>query len=124
MAKTMPLPDGWKVIRAEVHNGEKAADISVSFTDGNGPCPQCGSDSCVHGHRRRKWRHLDLLEHQAWVICDVPRVSCTEHGAVQMVVRCADANSRFTERFECRVIDWLKEASMSAVARNVRPTWD
>jgi len=124
IAKTMPLPDGWKVTRAVVHDGEKVVDIFISFTGGDGPCPKCGSTSRVHDHRRRKWRHLDLLEHQAWIVCDVPRVNCAEHGVGQMVVPWADAYSRFTERFECRVIDWLKETSMSAVARNLRLTWD
>ena len=36
----------------------------------------------------------------------------------------ADAYSRFTRGFECRVIDWLLESSASAVARNISLSWD
>lgn len=124
IAKTMPLPSGWRVTRAEVRDGEKVVDIYVSFVQNEGPCPECGISSRAYDTRRRTWRHLDLLEHQAWIVCDVPRVDCPEHGVGQIHVPWADAYSRFTERFECRVIDWLREASMSAVARNLGLTWD
>lgn len=124
IARTMPLPDGWEVTQAEVRDGEKVVDIHVSFTEPEGPCPTCSAASRAHDTRRRIWRHLDLLDHQAWIVCDVPRVKCIEHGVGQMVVPWADAYSRFTERFECRVIDWLKEASLAAVARNTGLSWD
>ena len=90
IAKTMPLPSGWRVARAEVRDGEKVVDIDVSFVQNEGPCPECGNCSSLHT-RRRTWRHLDLLEHQAWIVCDVPRVDCPEHGVGQIHVPWADA---------------------------------
>ena len=45
------------------------------------------------------------------------RVKCPEHGVVTTTVPWAEPNSGFTAMFEALVIDWLKEASTSAVAR-------
>ncbi|MBK7975726.1 MAG: ISL3 family transposase [Deltaproteobacteria bacterium] len=58
------------------------------------------------------------------LIADVPRSNCPEHGPLQVTVPWAEAGSRFTALFEALVIDWLHEASLSGVARQVRITWD
>ena len=42
---------------------------------------------------------------------------------VQVSVPWAEAGSRFTAMFESLVIDWLKEASFSAVARRLALSW-
>ncbi len=49
---------------------------------------------------------------------------CAEHGVQQVRVPWAEAQSRFTALFEAMVIDWLKVASFSAVARQCRLSWD
>jgi len=51
----------------------------------------------------------------------VPRVSCEEHGVVQVSVPWAEGGSRFTALFESLVIDWLKEASPPFTASSTRP---
>jgi len=57
-------------------------------------------------------------------VADVPRIRCDEHGVVQIAVPWSDPKSRFTALFEALVIDWLKEASFSAVARQLSLSWD
>jgi hypothetical protein len=47
-----------------------------------------------------------------------------QHGVVQAATPWSDPGSRFTALFERVVIDWLKEASFSAVARQLGLTWD
>jgi transposase len=54
----------------------------------------------------------------------VPRVKCDEHGVLQIVTPWAEPGSGFTALMEALVIDWLREASLSAVARRMRLTWD
>ena len=120
----MPLPPEWRVTKTEVRTGEKVVDIHVEYARSEASCPECAKASPTYDSRRRKWRHLDLLDHQAWITCDVPRVRCDEHGIRQIEVPWADAYSRFTRGFECRVIDWLLESSASAVARNMSLSWD
>ena len=55
--------------------------------------------------------------------CDVPRVRCPEHGVRQVCVPWAEPGSGFTMLFEALVIDWLRAASISDVARLMRLGW-
>jgi len=52
-------------------------------------------------------------------VADVPRVECSEHGVVTVDVPWAEPGSGFTALFEALVIDWLKEASVLAVSRQL-----
>lgn len=106
------LEDGKIVIRVE-------ATASSSLA-----CPTCGASCPRHDHRRRRWRHLPTCQYQTIIEVDVPRVRCAEHGVKQVPVPWAEANSSFTALFEAVVIAWLKEASVSAVAKQLTLTWD
>ncbi len=54
----------------------------------------------VHEWTRRKWRHLDTQQFQAWIEADVPIVRCLEHGAQTVQVPWAEPDARFTMLFE------------------------
>lgn len=54
----------------------------------------------------------------------MPRVECSEHGVLQVHVPWAEPGSGFTALMEALIIDWLKEASIQAVARLLRLSWD
>ena len=58
------------------------------------------------------------------LVAEVPRVECGEHGVAQIATPWAEPGSGFTALMECVVIDWLLEASISAVARRMRLSWD
>ena len=49
---------------------------------------------------------------------------CAEHGVRQLKVSWADEGSRFTALFEAEAIEWLREASVCAVARRMGLSWD
>ncbi len=49
---------------------------------------------------------------------------CEQDGVLQVQVPWAAPGSRFTALFEALVIDWLKEASISAVARQFKLPWE
>jgi transposase len=87
-------------------------------------CPTCERECAGYDARERRWRHLDTMQYRTIVIGRIPRVTCLEHGVMQVAVPWAEGNSRFTARFEALVIDWLLEASFAAVARQVRLSWD
>ncbi len=57
-------------------------------------------------------------------MAQVPRVECTEHGVRQVSVAWGEPGSRFTALFEALVIDWLQEASIAAVARQLKLGWE
>lgn len=88
------------------------------------PCPTCGEGCPQKDRRRRSWRHLDTCQYRTILVADVPRVNCAEHGVHQVEVPWAEPRSGFTALFESLTIDWLQEASVSAVARRLRLTWD
>ena len=88
------------------------------------PCPECGTESSIHDRRERRWRHLDTCEYRTTIVAQVPRVRCTDHGVHQVTVPWGEPGSRFTSAFEAFAIGWLLEATVSAVARRLRLSWD
>ena len=87
-------------------------------------CPSCGKVSPGYDSRKRKWRHLDTCQYKTLLVADVSRVKCKEHGVVTVSVPWAEPGSGFTALFEALVIDWLKEASVAAVARLMGLSWN
>ena len=87
-------------------------------------CPVCGKESAGYDSRERRWRHLDTCQYRTIVVAKVPRISCPEHGVRQISVPWSEPGARFTALFEALVIDWLQEASMSAVGRQLTLSWD
>lgn len=87
-------------------------------------CPTCGERCPGYDKRRRQWRHLDTCQFKTILVADTPRVKCDKHGVVTVSVPWADSGSGFTALFEALVIDWLKEASTSAVARLMGLSWN
>jgi transposase len=83
----------------------------------------CGEGVPGYDTRRRRWRHLDTCQFHTFVEAHVPRVACPEHGVLSVTVPWAEPGSGFTALFEALVIDWLGEASISAVARQLRLSW-
>ena len=54
----------------------------------------------------------------------MPRVLRERHKVKQVGAPWAENRSRFTMRFEALVIDWLREASIAAVAHQMELSWD
>ena len=123
--KILGVTKPWMVSGVEVSIALKRVTISVVY-DKNTPvqCPECGLPGTVHDHKMRRWRHLDTCQMETMIECRIPRSSCTEHGVKQLNVPWAEANSHFTAMFEALVIDWLKQASISAVAQLLGLSWD
>ena len=88
------------------------------------PCPLCAATSPGYDARERRWRHLDTCQYRTIVIAAVPRVQCPTHGVVQIAVPWAEEGARFTALFEALVIDWLHDASLTAVSRRLHLSWD
>ena len=124
-AQILGIGSLWQVeaVDLRLHAGE--VHIVVGLARGNTlRCPACDQACPGYDTRRRRWRHLDTCQYRTIVIAEVPRVQCAEHGVRQIVVPWAEPGSRFTALFEALVIDWLGEASVTAVARLLRLSWD
>lgn len=124
-AKLLGIEAPWKVRDVDARLDAGEVEVFIVFDDAvDMSCPICGGASSRYDSRKRSWRHLDTMQYRTILTADVPRVKCSTHGVKQLAVPWAGAGSRFTAMFEGLVIDWLKEASTSAVARMLRMTWD
>lgn len=123
-AQILGIEAPWRVTDVQVSLADDEVEVIVSH-GGNGlVCPKCG-DSCPgYDKRTRRWRHLDTCQLKTMLVADVPRVECTEHGVVTIKVPWAEPGSGFTALFEALVIDWLQQATTSAVSDRLRLSWN
>ena len=124
LREVMSLPSPWSIVCVELIRGERLVEVHVRHEGSAVHCPECGEEAAGYDTRERRWRHLDFCEFKTQIVCDVPRVKCAEHGVKQIDIPWALPMSRFTAPFECRVIDWLKVAPISAVARLMEISWN
>lgn len=122
-ARILGIAAPWSVTKVELDEQRKLVNVWVEHR-GTPTCPCCGEPAAGYDTRQRRWRHLDTCQFQTYLIADVPRVKCATHDVKQIEVPWADPGARFTALFESLVLDWLKEASLAAVARRLAMSWD
>ena len=115
----MGIESPWHMIDAPT----ATVEVVVEFR-GEPCCPCCTKASACYENRRRVFRHLDTYQYKTHLLIDVPWIECEEHGVMQIDISWAERNSRFTALLKCMVIEWLKEANFSTVARRMNLGWD
>jgi transposase len=123
-ATILGIQKPWCVKRVEVRAASEEVEVFVEHEATSLACPMCDGAAGRYDTRRRTWRHLDTCQYKTLLTAEVPRTKCKEHGVHQMRVPWAEPGGRFTALFECLAIDWLREASISAVSRRLRVSWD
>jgi transposase len=115
----------WQVIDVVVRSDLQEVHVDLALeAQAATRCPTCGKSVARYDSRKRRWRHLDMCQYKTLMSAEVPRVQCPEHGVLQVRVPWAEPGGRCTELFESMVIDWLKEASILSVARQIGMSWD
>jgi transposase len=122
-ARILGIGRPWQVTDVELDRASNEVRVRVEHADRR-RCPTCGEPAPGYDRRSRRWRHLDTCQYRTILIADVPRVNCPQHGVQQIEVPWSEPGSRFTALFEALVIDWLGEASISAVAQLLNLSWD
>jgi transposase len=123
-AQILGLRKPWTVRSVELNNASEEVLVRVEHDRTEAlHCPECGRECPGYDTRRRRWRHLDTCQFKTILEAEVPRVECAEHGVRQITLPWSEPGSGFTALFECLVINWLKQASRSAVAERLRLTW-
>ena len=117
------LESPWQVDDVRLNTADETVEVEVSNAERRLPCPVCGTSSSRYDARPRRWRHLDTCQFQTILCAEVPRVKCSKHGVKLVQVPWADRHSKFTALFESRVIRWLQEASITAVADLFGLSW-
>jgi len=114
----------WFVEAVELDKDREEIQIKVGLKGSVVPCcPVCEKAMSGYDSRKRSWRHLDTCQYTTIITADVPRGTCQEHGVRQIGVPWAERGSQFTALFERLAIDWLTEASQTAVARRLDLSW-
>ncbi|NDY96299.1 helix-turn-helix domain-containing protein [Wenzhouxiangella limi] len=113
----------WAVSEVQVELPATGITVHIRHSGADLACPQCGAICSGYDTRERKWRHLDTCQYKTWLVAQVPRVQCPEHGIHQIPVPWAESNSRLTALFEDLVIDWLKIGTISEVAEQLGLSW-
>jgi transposase len=122
--RILHLSKPWHVTGVQVHDAEREIVIRVEARGKAFPCPTCNAPCPRYDHRLRRWRHLDTCQYHTIIEAPLPRVECAEHGVLQLEAPWAEPGSRFTALLEALAIDWLQEASITAVARLLDMSWD
>ena len=123
-AQVLGLQSPWTVSDVALNSEQQEVVVRVENKSQRPPCPVCRSAAPRYDSVVRRWRHLDTCQYRTILEAKVPRVKCAEHGVKQIAVPWAEPGTRFTALFEAIVIDWLLEASVSAVSRRMKLTWD
>jgi len=124
-SKILGIQTPWKVTDIELNL--KAGEVKVTVGQEEGTkqtCPTCGASCPGYDKRQRRWRHLDTCQLKTILVAELPRVQCAEHGVISVHVPWAEPGSGFTALYEALVIDWLKEASIQAVSRQLSLSWN
>ena len=119
----LDIESPWSVEDVQLSTANREVTVMLANAERQLPCPECGKPCPRHDARRRQWRHLDTCQFATILTAEVPRVSCGEHGVLQVRVPWAEPGSGFTALFEALVIDWLREASIAAVADLCGLSW-
>ena len=118
------LESPWSVRGVTLNHQAQEIEVEVVCQDTVWACPTCRQRAHLHDSERRRWRHLDSCQYKTFVVCDVPRVKCPEHGTMQVRVPWAEKLGRFTRLFERFAIDLMLECSISAACEILRISWD
>jgi len=120
------LSGAWKVSAVMLDLAAKRVEVEIGY-DLSQPmdCPECGAECPYYDHREmREWRHLDTMQFETILRCEVPRCNCLEHGVKTLRVPWAGKGSRFTLLFESFAIDVLQAcSSVKAAAELMGMNW-
>jgi len=98
--------------------------IVIEATDGlyeSYRCPDDGSSVRPYDHAPlRKWRHLNIFQHECYLECRLPRVKCGQCGKVKTVKGPWEGKIKgFTLLFEAFALTLLREMPVNAASRIV-----
>ena len=120
------LSGAWNVSAVTLDLAAKKVEVEIGYDLSKSmECPECQKSCSHYDHRElREWRHLDTMQFETVLHCEVPRCNCPEHGVKTLRVPWAGKSSRFTLLFESFAIDVLQAcSSVKAAAELMGLNW-
>lgn len=116
-----------KIINASFEVTSQSLYIHVKATKGKQKrCPICGRKCTGYDAttKCRKWRHLDFGSCAVFIVADVHRVECPEHGVHTEMVPWANHHSSYTKEFEQQVAYLALRLNKKEVSKLMRISWN
>lgn len=116
-----------KIKNIEFMQSTQSLFIYVDMTNGKKHrCPICnkkcpGYDSTT---KSRKWRSLDFGSCKVFIVADVCRICCEEHGVLTESVPWAYHHSNFTKEFEEQIAYLAIHLNKTEVSKIMRIAWN
>ena len=121
LEQALGLEHPWYVEKAEFDRKARRLDLHLNFVVGGMfECGGCGGEGCkAYDTFRRRWRHLNFFQHDAYLHAPAPRVECPSCGIRQARLPWARTRSGFTLLFEGFVVTMAESVPVRALARIV-----
>lgn len=115
-----------KILNVTYDESSSSLFINVKPTKGKmNRCPVCGKKCSGYDTITfsRKWRSLDFGSCRVFLVCDVQRVRCKEHGVLTQMVPWAYHGSSFTKEFEQQTAYLALHMNKTEVSKLMRINW-
>ena len=117
--RALGLEKPWRVTNIEFSPTDRRLDLHLDFSAGSTfACPRCSKQDCkAYDTSDKSWRHLDFFQHQAYLHCRVPRITCPDCGIQQVKLPWARPGSGFTLLYEALIMALAREMPVKALSR-------
>ena len=125
MEKAIGIVPPWFVKSVE-YDGVETVNVELGFDRKHRPaapaCPRCGGACSYYDMVEKTWRHTDVCDWMCIVHGVIPRVKCGSCGSVTRINApwASDSISKFTQKFEEKVIGLTKKMPVSDVCKEMR----
>lgn len=120
------LDSNWDISDVEIDMDNQMILVHLKYISKMGICPLSKQMSSIYDHApERKWRHLDTMQYQTWLVARVPRVVNGDEKISTIEVPWADFSDRYTFLFSTAIIQLLQlTKNQTKTAQFFRTTFD
>jgi hypothetical protein len=103
------LDNKWEVTSVDVNLETSIVLVHLDYLPNTGLCPFSLEDCRIYDYApERRWRHLDTMQYQTWLVARLPRVINSDGKVSTISVPWADYSDRYTFLFCSAVIQLLQ----------------
>jgi len=116
----------WRVRAVKLDLVANRVDVWVEEAAGvKWGCPECGKTVSLYDQSEEDvWRHLNTCHCETYRHARLACTQCPDYGIRQVTAEWACPRSHFTVRCESRLIDKLKECSVTGVMHLTGTSWE